>query len=101
MFVEEIQCDLHQTARDRGYADQNKIAEANNAKVQAQENLVKLQEKERAWLDKHLLMRASPADNLSWAKPVYSFKPSSSLTVPYSDAKMKKLQKELNEVLGW
>ena len=99
LFVEEIQSDLHQTARDQGYADQNKIAEANNAKVQAQENLVKLQEKERAWLDKHLLMRASPADNLSWAKPVYSFKPSSSLTVPYSDAKMKKLQKEFNKFI--
>ena len=102
LFVEEIQSDLHQSARDRGYQNIDKIGDAMYAKEQAEQNLLKLQEKERAWLDKNLLMRTSPSDTIrdnQFSKPVYSFKPSSSLTVPYSDAKMQKLQKEFSKFI--
>lgn len=90
LFVEEIQSDLHQTARDQGYQNIDKIGDAMYAKEQAEQNLLKLQEKERAWLDKNLLMR-TPTGSLP------PFVPRTGTIM--SDAKMQKLKKEFNKFI--
>ena len=90
LFVEEIQSDLHQTARDRGYADQNKIAKAYIAKVQAQKAWQEVYIKESAWLDKNLLMR-TPTGSLP------PFVPRTGTIM--SDANKIKLHKEFNKFI--
>ena len=86
LFVEEIQSDLHQTARDQGYQNIDKIEDAEYAIQEITSSINKIKDESRAWLDKNLLYRIPGTTDMIAPRT----------GVLMSDAKIDKLQNEFH-----